>query len=59
MVTYADLAKAKPAQISEIIAEVRGSHVTDTWPKQAKLAADGKWDELKELQDRLDGGVEK
>ncbi len=57
--TYADLAKAKPEQISEIIAEVRGSHVPDTWPKQAKLAADGKWDELKELQDKLDGGIEK
>ncbi len=54
--TYAELAKAKPAQISEIIAGVRGNHVTDTWPKQAKLAADGKWDELKELQDKLDGG---
>jgi large subunit ribosomal protein L21 len=57
--TYADLAKAKPEQISEIIADIRGNHVTDTWPKQAKLAADGKWDELKELQDKLDGGVEK
>ena len=57
--TYADLAKAKPAQISEIIEGVRGNHVPDTWPKQAKLAADGKWDELKELQDKLDGGVEK
>lgn len=30
-----------------------------TWPKQAGLAAADKWDELKELQDRLDGGVEK
>ena len=59
MVTFADLAKAKPAKIAEIIADVRGNHVTDTWPKQAKLAADGKWDELKELQDRLDGGIEK
>ena len=59
MVTFADLAKAKPAKIAEIIADVRGNHVTDTWPKQAKLAADGNWDELKELQDRLDGGVEK
>ena len=29
-----------------------------TWPKQAKLAAEGKWDELKALQDRLNGGVE-
>jgi len=50
------LAKTKPAKISEIIAEVRGNHVTDTWPKQAKLAADGKWEELKKWQDELDGG---
>ncbi|WP_027880837.1 MULTISPECIES: 50S ribosomal protein L21 [Mesoflavibacter] len=57
--TYADLAKAKPAKISEIIEGVRGNHVPDTWPQQAQLAADGKWDELKELQDKLDGGVEK
>ena len=54
--TYADLAKAKPANISEIIADVRGNHIPDTWPQQAKLAADGKWDELKELQDKLNGG---
>jgi len=57
--TYADLAKAKPADIAEMIKDVRGNHVTDTWPQQAQLAADGKWEELKELQDRLDGGVEK
>ena len=54
--TFADLAKAKPAKISEIIAEVRGNHVTDTWPAQAKLATEGKWDELKKWQDELDGG---
>ncbi|MGB5419754.1 50S ribosomal protein L21 [Algibacter sp.] len=54
--TFADLAKIKPAAISEIIAGVRGNHVTDTWPAQAKLAADGKWDELKKWQDELDGG---
>ncbi|MCF6294553.1 MAG: 50S ribosomal protein L21 [Flavobacteriaceae bacterium] len=56
IVTFSDLAKAKPAKISEIIAGVRGNHVTDTWSKQAKLAADGKWDELKKWQDELDGG---
>ncbi|WP_299333177.1 50S ribosomal protein L21 [uncultured Psychroserpens sp.] len=54
--TFADLAKTKPAKISEIIAGVRGNHVTDTWPEQAQLAADGKWDELKKWQDELDGG---
>lgn len=57
--TYADLAKATSEQIATIIADVRGNHVTDTWPAQAQLAADGKWDELKEWQDKLDGGVEK
>ena len=54
--TFADLAKAESAKISEIIADVRGNHVTDTWPAQAQLAADGKWDELKKWQDELDGG---
>ncbi len=54
--TFANLAKAKPAAIAEMISGVRGNHVTDTWPQQAKLAADGKWDELKVLQDKLDGG---
>ncbi|MEO0525966.1 MAG: 50S ribosomal protein L21 [Bacteroidota bacterium] len=54
--TFAELAKTDAAKISEVIAGVRGNHVTDTWPKQAKLAADGKWDELKKWQDELDGG---
>ncbi|MFP4844408.1 50S ribosomal protein L21 [Winogradskyella sp. PE311] len=56
MATFADVAKATPEAISEIISGVRGNHVTDTWPAQAKLAADGKWDELKKWQDELDGG---
>jgi len=54
--TFAELAKTDAAKISEIIADVRGNHVTDTWPAQAQLAADGKWDELKKWQDELDGG---
>ncbi len=54
--TFAELAKADATKISEIIADVRGNHVTDTWPAQAKLAAEGKWDELKKWQDELDGG---
>ncbi|WP_179352859.1 50S ribosomal protein L21 [Winogradskyella vidalii] len=60
--TFAKVADAKPEELSNILSEAssRLSHiVTETWPKQAKLAADGKWDELKELQDRLDGGIEK
>jgi len=62
MDTFAKIAKAKPEAIATILSEASSNlaHlVTDTWPKQAKLAADGKWDELKELQDRLDGGIEK
>ena len=54
--TFAKLAKTDAAKISEIIAGVRGNHVTDTWPAQAQMAADGKWDELKKWQDELDGG---
>ncbi len=54
--TFAELAKTDATKIAEIIADVRGNHVTDTWPAQAKLAAEGKWDELKKWQDELDGG---
>ena len=54
--SFAELAKTDAAKISEIISGVRGNHVTDTWPAQAQLAADGKWDELKKWQDELDGG---
>jgi len=54
--TFAALAKTAPEKISEIITDVRGNHVTDTWPAQAQMAADGKWDELKKWQDELDGG---
>ncbi|AZJ34513.1 hypothetical protein [Tenacibaculum singaporense] len=32
------------------------AHKPNTWPKQAQLAYEGKWQELKEWQDNLDGG---
>ena len=60
--TFAKVAKTDAAKLSDILSEAssRLSHiVTDTWPKQAALAADGKWDELKELQANLDGGIAK
>ena len=60
--TFAKVAASDAATLSKILTDAssRLSHiVTETWPKQAGLAAEGKWDELKELQDRLDGGVEK
>ncbi len=54
--TFADLANKKPEEIQEVIKDVRGSHDATTWPQQASLAAEGKWDELKQWQDELDGG---
>jgi len=32
-------------------------HNPKTWAQQAKLAAEGKWEELKKWQDELDGGL--
>ncbi|QNJ97261.1 50S ribosomal protein L21 [Constantimarinum furrinae] len=60
--TFAKVAKTKSEKLSEVLTEAssRLAHlVTDTWPEQAKLAADGKWDELQALQDKLDGGIKK
>ena len=62
MDTFAKVAKATPEEIAKILTEASSTlaHLTpDTWPEQAQLAADGKWDELKELQDKLDGGIDK
>ena len=59
--TYAKLAKTKADKIKEIITEAssRMAHLDPTtWPKQAKMAADGNWDELKVWQDSAKGGVE-
>ncbi len=33
-------------------------HTPDTWPRQAKMAYEGKWQELLNWQEALDGGVE-
>jgi large subunit ribosomal protein L21 len=60
--TYAELAATSVEKLNEILAEAGSAYAThnpETWPTQAQLAADGKWDELKELQDRLDGGIDK
>ncbi|MEM9077804.1 MAG: 30S ribosomal protein S2 [Bacteroidota bacterium] len=59
--TYADLAKADAEKVKEILTEAssRMAHLDPTtWGKQAQMAADGKWDELKEWQDKAKGGVE-
>lgn len=54
---FAELAAADASQLNEILqgANLRLADPT-TWPEQAQLAADGKWDEFKELQNSLKGG---
>ncbi|WP_108246343.1 30S ribosomal protein S2 [Muricauda brasiliensis] len=59
--TYAELAKTDADDIKETLTEASSTlaHLDPTsWPKQAKMAADGEWDELKEWQDSVKGGVE-
>jgi len=59
MPTFAILAKTDADKIREVLAEAGNRykmHDPTTWPQQAQLAADGKWDELKKWQDELDGG---
>lgn len=57
--TWKNLADSTQAQCKSVL-EKGGSrfqmHDPKTWPKQAKLAENGKFKELKKLQDELDGG---
>ncbi|RUA10428.1 MAG: 50S ribosomal protein L21 [Flavobacteriia bacterium] len=60
--SFAKLAKADVAKLKEILVAAGpryASKTPDSWPKQAKMAADGKWDELKKWQDEVKGGIEK
>ncbi|XLS28844.1 50S ribosomal protein L21 [Flavobacteriaceae bacterium M23B6Z8] len=62
IVSFADLAGASIEKLKSILEEAGpryASKVPDTWPQQAQLAADGKWDELAKLQDDLKGGIAK
>ena len=57
--TFAKLAKTSAENVKEILdaAEAKVQHLDPTtWAQQAQLAADGKMDELKKLQDELNGG---
>jgi len=57
--TFKKLSEA-PVNILENILKNAGPrfsmHKPNSWPNQAKLAYGGKWNELKQLQDKLDGG---
>ncbi len=57
--TFAKLASTSAENVKEILdaAEAKVQHLDPTtWAQQAQLAADGKMDELKKLQDELNGG---
>lgn len=55
--TFEDLSGSKVGDLRTILADNGLSgHEPKTWSKQATLAKHGKWDELKVLQDELDGG---
>ncbi len=57
--TFAKLATTTPTKIKTILAAAGNRykmHDPRTWPKQSKLAKEGKWDSLKKLQDKLKGG---
>jgi DNA-directed RNA polymerase subunit beta' len=57
--SFAQLATTPVDQVKSILTAGGGSftvHDPTTWPQQAQMAADGQWDQLKALQDVLDGG---
>ncbi len=59
--TFTQLAEMPAEKVKEILenANARVGHLDPTtWAKQAQLAAEGKMDELKSLQDELKGGKE-
>jgi len=59
--TFSQLGATEVDRVKEILTEAGSRYATHhpgTWPKQAQMAADGKWDELKKWQDELDGGKE-
>ena len=57
--TFSQLSGAPAIYISKLLFEAGNGfqmHDPRTWPEQARLARDGKWQELEELQNELDGG---
>ncbi|CAH0999630.1 hypothetical protein LEM8419_00930 [Neolewinella maritima] len=57
--SFAELAKASEKQLADVLQKAGARFRLaqhDTWQEQATLAANGKMDELKKLQDTLKGG---
>ena len=60
VVTWKTLAECSEEKCQKILdkgGENFKLHVPKTWPKQAQLAYEGKWQELFDWQEKLDGGV--
>lgn len=59
ILNYAQLADTPVSRLREILQEAgprfRMANPA-SWPEQARLAAEGKWEQLQELQDSLSGG---
>jgi small subunit ribosomal protein S16 len=59
IITFSDLAAKKAEEVKAVLESAEGNfkmHDPTTWPQQAGMAAEGKWDELNKWQDELDGG---
>jgi hypothetical protein len=59
ILTFAQLAETNPDRLWAILHEAGPRFQLaspESWPEQARLAADGAWDELRALQDRLIAG---
>ena len=58
--TFAQLAATEVERLKELLEEAKLLRLADptTWPRQAKLAAAGKWDALEKWQAKLSGGKE-
>ena len=59
--TWQAMSEADTDKVKETLNEAGAQfrlHNPGTWARQAKLAVDGKWAELEQLQDELDGGKE-
>jgi predicted flap endonuclease-1-like 5' DNA nuclease len=56
--SFTQMTLKSPADLRKILDDAGIGAIADptTWPEQAALAAEGKMDALKELQDKLQGG---
>lgn len=56
--TFSELERSKVETLQQILTDAGIIGIADpaTWPRQAKLAAAGKWQQLDELQEQLKGG---